>query len=174
VNAFKDWASSPRTSVAKDGSLAFESPVLKAALEEWNRHAAGAIPKRSSFTAREVRSFVGHLVIFERAGDDGYRIRLMGTRVTAVIGEMQGKTLDEALPEDTVRRWKIALSHVLSALRPVRIVSTVAFNSLDFLEAEILLAPLCDEHGEATMVFTVATFRSGVAVKGALQNRQNA
>lgn len=162
---YYDWANSPRSAVAVDGSLAFESPVLKAAFEEWSRQSAGAIPSRRSFTARSVRGFVGHLTIFERAGRRRYRVRLMGTRVTAVIGEMQGRMLEEALPRDVARRWNIALEEVLLRLRPARIVHTVAFNNLDFLEAEILLAPLLDESGKPTMVFAAVTFRSGIAAR---------
>lgn len=168
MNAFKDWATSPSTAVTNDKTLSFESPVLIAALEEWQRHAAGSIPARSSFTARDVRAFVGHLSIFERTGKSDYRIRLMGTRITAVIGEMQGRMLDEALPAEVARRWQLALDRVLGVARPLRIVSRVAFNNLDFLEAEILLAPLRDEAGETRMVFVVAAFRSGVTTKSEL------
>ncbi|MBU6297084.1 MAG: PAS domain-containing protein, partial [Alphaproteobacteria bacterium] len=129
----------------------------------WRRQAGAGIPHRSSFTPRAVQPFVGNLTIFERTEPHRYRVRLMGTRVAGIIGDMQGKFVHEALPRDTARRWTIALDQVLFALRPARFVNTVAFNNLDYLEAEILLAPLLDEHDRPSMVYVVTAFRSGVA-----------
>jgi len=165
VAEFENWTTSPRTAVAQDDTLAFESPLLKAALDVWRGKAAGAIPARNSLSPRDVKGFVGNLVIFERTAQCDYRIRLMGTKVSLVIGEMQGKTLEEALPTDVARRWKVALNKVRRGRRVFRIVNRVAFNNLDFLEAEILLAPLLDDAGRPEMVFGAVTFRSGVAAE---------
>ncbi len=159
---FEDWASSPRHAVEMDASLAFESDVLKSAWQEWSRQAMGGVPRRSAFTARNAKPFLAHMVIFERR-DSSFLIRLMGTKVSAVIGEMQGRTVDEALPVDVATRWKAALSQVLRSGKPVRIVNAVSFRNLNFLQAEILLAPLLDDKGEQNMVFVVTTFHAGVS-----------
>jgi hypothetical protein len=76
---------------------------------------------------------------------------------------MQGKLLETALPAEVATRWKAVLSEIIASTKPLRVVKTVAFNDLHYLEAELLLAPLRDGEGQPTMVFTVAAFRSGVA-----------
>jgi hypothetical protein len=87
----------------------------------------------------------------------------MGTRISAVLGEMQGKMLEDALPREVAQRWAIVLSEVVKTVKPLRVVKTVAFNDLHYLQAELFLAPLLDAAGQLTMVFVVAAFRSGVA-----------
>jgi Uncharacterized protein conserved in bacteria len=161
VADFENWATSPRA-ITIDDTLAFESPIPREACETWRAAAGGAIPTRSRFSARAVKNFVGNLVIFERQGED-VLIRLMGTRVSAVIGEMQGKCLRDALPPEAALRWLQVLDSVLAAKRPTRIVTTVNFNNLQYLEAEIFLAPLADEDDRVTMIFSAVVFRSGVA-----------
>lgn len=163
MSGFKPWATSPHSAAVSDNTLAFVSDILKEAQAEWMRQAGGAIPPRSSFTPRSVRAFVGNLMVFERRARSRYLVRLMGTRIAGVLGEMQGETLDEALPADVARRWTLALDEVLRTHRPARIVSTVSFDNLDFLEAEVFLAPLLDEMKQPTMVFAVVAFRSGVS-----------
>lgn len=155
-----DWLDSLNSAYTKDESLAFESPILKEAYAAWSR--VGGIPARSAFTPRISKTFLGNLLIFEWKNDT-FLIRLMGTRISAVLGEMQGKVLEEAVPVEVAQRWKIVLRDVMHDAKPVRVVKTVAFNDLHYLQAELFLAPLLDAEGQLTMVFAVATFRSGVA-----------
>ena len=162
MTEFENWASSPRT-ITQDESLAFEAPLLQQACETWTAVANGTIPPRSAFSARLVKSFVGNLLIFERLDADDYLIRLMGTRVSNVLGEMQGTTLRQSLPADAAERWKFVLNAVLVGHKPLRIVTLVDISDLQFLEAELFLAPLCNDQGQKTMVFTVAIFHSGIA-----------
>jgi hypothetical protein len=75
---------------------------------------------------------------------------------------MQGTTLRQSLPTDAAECWKLALNAVLASGKPLRIVTLVGKNSLQFLEAEILLAPLYNDQDQKTMVFTVVIFRSGI------------
>lgn len=157
-----DWATGPRA-ITKDETLTFEAEILRTACETWTALAEGSIPPRSRFTARSVKAFVGNLVIFERLSPQDYLIRLMGTRVSNTLGEMQGKSLSQALPPDAAARWCLMLNDVLANRKPVRVVTTVNFNDLHFLEAEIFLGPLTDDAGNLTMVFAAASFRSGVA-----------
>jgi hypothetical protein len=168
VAEFSGWAKSQRSVAERDDTLAFESQILKDACQEWSRAAEGGIPRRSAFTPRSVRRFVGHMAIFERADDGHWLIRLMGTAITGVLGEMQGKTIDDALPADVAGRWTQALIDVLQTGQPTRIVNTLNFSNLDYLEAEIFLAPLLDDSGAARMIFTAVAFRSGVAPRGAV------
>ena len=87
----------------------------------------------------------------------------MGTRVSCVLGEMQGKLLPDAVPPDVVARWQDSLSEVIANRKPTRAVKTVSFNDLHYLAAELFLAPLLDGAGKLTMVFAVVAFRMGVA-----------
>lgn len=161
VTKFENWANSPRATT-QDVSLTFEASLLKEACETWTVIAAGSIPQRSAFSARLVKNYVGNLLIFERLDADDYLIRLMGTRVSNVLGEMQGTTLRQSLPSDAAEHWKFVLNAVLESHKPLRIVSLVDINDLQFLEAEIFLAPLRNDQGQETMVFAVAVFHSGI------------
>lgn len=154
------WATSPRA-IMRDEHLGFEAPVLKVACDTWLAVAQGGIPARKQFTARTVKPFVSNVVIFERRDTD-YFIRLMGTRVTTTLGEMQGKTLREALPEDAVLRWATELDHVLEIHKPMRVVTKVQLNHLHFLDAELFMGPMNDEAGQECMVLAAAVFSSGL------------
>jgi hypothetical protein len=158
------WTDPPPSSVTRDPSLAFDASALKDALSEWREQAGSdAIPSRSTMTARNAKSFLGNLVILERAGERQYRVRLMGTKITAVIGEMQGRLLEEALPPDAVKRWTTWFEMTLTELRPIRLVVEGTIHNLQFLRVEILLAPLLDEGRQATLVFAAVAFTSGSA-----------
>lgn len=165
MSAIGDWSESLASAYVNDESLGFEAPVVKAGFDAWSSF--GAIPPRSAFTPRNAKDFLGNLILFERQ-NSSYLIRLMGTRISTVLGEMQGKALTEALPGEVAERWKAVLDMVLTQMKPMRVVKTVAFNDLHYLEAELFLAPLLDGHGDPTIVFAVAAFRSGVAPKSKL------
>jgi len=148
-----------------DPGLEFESEVLRAALAAWHDRAGDAVaPSRRAMTARVLKPFIGHVTVFERIGEDPscYRIRLMGTRMTAVLGEMQGKTVEEALSHRAGRHWRMALDATLNGKCPLRFTTRVGFRNLDYLTAEALLAPLLDDAGRLTMVFAAVTFAAGV------------
>ena len=160
VTTYDYWQEQP-WAVTRDPSLAFDAELLDEALEVWRAQSGPAgVPQRSALSARTLKPFLPNLVIVERQDDGRYRIRLMGSRISLMIGEMQGHMLEECLPPDAVKRWTDAFDSVLSELRPVRYVSSVTVLDLDFLRAEILLAPLLDGAQRPVMVLAVATFRS--------------
>ena len=165
VDAAKKWTRMRRWDAMGDPLLGFESKFLIDGLAIWRLQAGdAAAPSRADMSARVLKSFIGHVTIFERTADHRWLVRLMGTRMTSVIGEMQGKFVDEVLPRKAGRRWHVALDAALSGMHPLRLVSRVAFRDLDFLKAEILLAPLLDDTGRPTMVFAVVAFRAGVGL----------
>jgi hypothetical protein len=51
---------------------------------------------------------------------------------------------------------------VIAARKPRRVISHLAVGQLEYLEAEILLAPLLDGNAQVTMVLGVATFSAGI------------
>jgi hypothetical protein len=164
VSGFSKWSIMRKWEASCDPTLAFESPLPLDGLAAWRAQSAdGTIPRRDSLSARALKSCIGNVIIFERiaAQPSRYRIRLMGTRLTTVLGEMQGKIVDESVSHKAGRAWHAALDVTLSCGSPLRFVSRVAFKNLDFLKAEVLLAPLLDDRGEPTMVFGVVVFRAG-------------
>jgi hypothetical protein len=161
VSANGKWQRMRRWEANCDPTLAFESKFLIEGLRTWREIADGnPAPPRSALTARALKSFIGHVVIFESV-ENRWFIRLMGTRLSAVLGEMQGRFVDEAVGGLAGRRWKAALEATLSGMQPLRFQSRVSFRELDHLKAEILLAPLFDELGKPTMAFCVITFNVG-------------
>jgi hypothetical protein len=164
---YSDWTNTRQLGAICDPTLDFESRILQSALAAWRGEAGSeGIPARSSLTARVLKHILGNVTIFERLEEtpSRYRVRLMGTRITAVLGDMQGKTLDEVLQADALARWIAVLDATLTDQRPLRFLSHVAFKELDFLQGEILLAPLLDERGQPSMVFAATVFKSGVAL----------
>jgi hypothetical protein len=163
VDAFKKWQRMRRWEASCDPSLAFESKFLIEGLEAWRRAAGDApAPRRKEMTARALKAFIGHVMIFEKS-TDRWLIRLMGTRLTGVLGEMQGKFVDEMVGGRAGRRWKAALDATMAGMRPLRFLSQVAFRDLDYLKAEVLLAPLLDDSGRPVMAFCVIAFKVGVS-----------
>ena len=71
---------------------------------------------------------------------------------------------------DVDERWTAVLNGILTSRKPLRVVTNVNLNGMQFLEAEILLAPLRDDQGDETMVLTVVVFRSGVAKSTAVND----
>lgn len=160
--AYKNWAMSPRSVYTDEIALAFSSEELRAAYEYWSNCADGAIPRKASLSPRSMKHFLGHVAIFEKTPNGPYRIRLMGTHLASVVGEMQGQGITETLPAETAQRWTHALDAVIASRRPRRIVSHLAVGRLEYLEAEILVAPLLNENDQVTMVLGVAVFAAGI------------
>lgn len=161
----RDWES------VCDPALGFTSQVLIDALAVWREQAGSKlVPARNRLTARVMKPFLSHVAVFELVSEapSRYRVRLMGTLLAQVLGEMQSKIIDDVLPHRAAGRWNAALDSTLAEARPLRFLSRVAFRNLDFLVAEVLTAPLLSEDGRAGMVLAVATFRSGVAGDRAL------
>lgn len=159
---YRNWAMSPRSIYTDEAALEFCTEELNAALTYWSNCAGGEIPYKKSLSPREMKHFLGQVSIFEKKPQGLYLIRLMGTRLTSVIGEMQGRDIPDALPAETACRWTQALDAVISSRHPRRIVSHLAVGRLEYLEAEILLAPLLGENGLLNMVLGVAAFTVGI------------
>lgn len=139
-----------------DPTLAFESPALAFFVQTWRDHLHGrTMPSRSDLSARTMRNHLGRLMLFERVeGPTGrrYRVRLMGTGLNQVWGDMTGKFIDEVIPERLLPRWHAFIELVLAAGAPLRFTARVDFQGKDFLVAELGGVPLTDDAGEPTMV----------------------
>jgi hypothetical protein len=74
------------------------------------------------------------------------------------MGDLTGKYLDEAIPEQFLPRWYAALDATLDANAPLRFVARSDTANKSFLIAEYFEAPLLDEHDQATMVLAASHF----------------
>jgi len=116
----------------------------------------GGIPYRRDMTARLLRPYLNSVAIYERVensnGEVRYRVRLMGSRIVQVFGELTGKFLDEAVPEDYVARWHALPDVTLGTGGPVRLlIRSDTFNKAHMV-AEYLCVPLRADDGAAKLV----------------------
>jgi hypothetical protein len=91
-------------------------------------------------------------------GSRRYRVRLMGSGITKVIGEASGKFYDEFLPAIAVPRWNAMNDATLVRGAPVRML--VRADALDktYLTGEFFSAPLLAVDGTASLVLAVGRF----------------
>ncbi|HTK79855.1 MAG TPA: PAS domain-containing protein [Rhizomicrobium sp.] len=144
-----------------DESLAFARLELRSLLNVWRGFAVGErIPSCKDFTPRTLKSLLRSVAVFERVtnGKVRYRVKLMGTAFTDVMGEQSGKYLDEAMPKEFLPRWSAALDAVLEAGMPLRFVAKSDAGKKSYLVGEFLGAPLLTDAGSPTMVLAAAHF----------------
>jgi hypothetical protein len=145
-----------------DDTCQFIHRELSDLLSVW-RSLAGQwdVPWRRDMTARLLQPCLRRLALYERVtGADGsrrYRVRLMGTAIVHMLGELTGRFLDEALPEKFVPRWYPMLDVPLATGAPLRILARVDTVNKSFIVGENISAPLRAEDGE-TKIVLVATF----------------
>ena len=167
--AFNDWAKAHGWPSLCGPDLAFESEALTDLLAIWRKQAGTeAIPQRSRMSARALKHHLGQLAILERVADGPtrYRVRLMGTRITQMVGEMQGKFLEDVLPAELLPRWYCALDLTLAEGRPLRFVTRVDFGKLEFMQAELLLVPLLEGGDMPSLVLGGVAFMANGAQNG--------
>jgi hypothetical protein len=114
------------------------------------------IPYRRDMTARLLKPYLNSVAIYERVetpgGEVRYRVRLMGSKIVQVFGELTGKFLDEAVPEDFVARWHALPDVTLGTGGPVRLlIRSDTFNKAHMV-AEYLCVPLRADDGAAKLV----------------------
>lgn len=143
-----------------DPTLACEAPALRNFLELWEALSkiAGGVPPRRAMTARVLKNYLTDLLLVERVETgDGlrFRVRIVGTRISSVTGDVTGKFINEFVPPELLPRWTGVSERVLGGGRPLRFKGRVLLNDKTNLMAEYVSAPLADEQGQATMVLTV-------------------
>src|SRR5882757_3298868 len=91
-----------------DPTLTFSDHFYDHLLDLWRAKADGRpMPQRSAITPRDLKDILPNILLVERTerGPSRYRVRLVGTRLTEIIGEGTGKMLDEVAPPDLLARW---------------------------------------------------------------------
>jgi hypothetical protein len=143
-------------------ALDFKHRALVDLLALWRRFALqGSVPRRMDLTPRVLRAHLGDIAIYERSGEVGrerYRTRVMGTRLSTVLGQVGGKYLDEAVPRKRLKRWHAAPDVVLEAGAPLRFLSRAELADKPFYTSEYLMAPLIGDGGEMDTVLASALF----------------
>lgn len=155
AEAFNAAAAEQNWPMLCDADCDFTSPLLSNLLSLWRSEAAGGIPARAAMTARKLQAFMRDIAIYERFGEGEqrrYRIRLMGSGIAHYYGELTGKYVDQAVPEEFLPRW-YALSDVALFLgAPVRLLLRADTFDKSYMVAEYFCAPLAAENGAPKFV----------------------
>ncbi|HUJ45572.1 MAG TPA: PAS domain-containing protein [Rhizomicrobium sp.] len=144
-----------------DASLAFSEPRFAPLIAIWEMAAAaGRLPRRADFNPRALKSLIRNVAIYERvAGRDvRYRVRLMGTAYTDVMGDLSGKFIDETVSREFLPRWSAAFEAALEAGAPLRFLSRSDTGGKTYLVAEYFEAPLLADDGSPNMILAAGHF----------------
>jgi hypothetical protein len=167
--AFNEWAKARDWPAYCDPELDFESPALIDLLAIWREQAdSDAMPHRNKMTARVLKSHLGHISIIERVTEDTprYRVRLLGSKLAQILGEMQGKYLEDAIAPEVVPHWQARLDLTLAEGRPMRFVSRVDIRKLHFLRSETFWAPLANDREPPSIVLMAAILTFSTSMSG--------
>ena len=144
--------------------LAFEQPELNQLRDVWYEKAAGRpIPYRSDFDARALKPVLRNIVILQQVLDGvlvRYRIRLMGSELTRLVGEGTGRFLDECVRPEAVPLWRAAYDAVMGAQAPLRIHTQYEAHRVNYLTSESFNAPMLDADGNASLLLSCAYFHT--------------
>ena len=141
----------------------FEEPKLGEIRALWeSRSGPGKLPARAGFSARDLLRVLPVLMIAEIVRTDNrmrFRYRYVGTQMARTLGEMTGQFLDEALPQGSSERTTACYQATVDAREPLRFVTQSSLNTISYLSAEILSAPLAADGTTVNMLMTVTSFR---------------
>jgi len=163
---FNEWAKARGWPARCDAGLVFESTTLTDLARVWCSLAgADGVVLRSQMTMRVLKPCIEDIAIVERLAEEPtrYYVRLMGTHLALQIGNLHGKIVDEAVSPDVAERWHALLDATLAENRPLRYVSSVAYEGLEHYRAEALQLPLCDTGAPPTMVLVCAVLKPNTA-----------
>ena len=148
-----------------DPTCEFANAKVRELLALWRDLTHGGnVPFRSEMTARRLHSLMPSVALYERVDGDGgsrrWRVRLMGSTIVHVLGEMTGKFLDESVPEEFLPRWYAITDVTLAVGAPLRVLIRSDTFGKPFLIAEQFCAPLRADDGTANIVLMVGSYNS--------------
>ncbi|MGA7673889.1 MAG: PAS domain-containing protein [Rhizomicrobium sp.] len=163
ADAFNEMASRNDWPILYDASCQFGHAELSKLLSLWRSMTGrGGIPRRRDMTARLLRPYMRMLSLYERVlADDGarrHRVRLMGSAVVQVLGELTGHFLDEVVPEEFLPRWCPMIDVPLAAGAPMRLLIRQDTFNKSHIVGEYLCVPLRADDGEAKLVLTASCY----------------
>jgi hypothetical protein len=161
TEAFNAAAAEQGWPILCDKTCDFSSPVLTNLLSLWHSEAAAGIPARATLSARKLQPFMRNIAIYERIGEDNhrrYRVRLMGSGIVQYYGELTGKFVDEAVPEQFLPRWYALSDVTLMTGAPMRLLLRADTFDKSYMVAEYLCAPLTSDSGVSKFVLLGMNF----------------
>jgi hypothetical protein len=153
-----DWAA------LCDASVTFSHPDLRRLLGLWRKQAKGGIPLRRDMTRRVLRGFLQDIAICERVLEGGERrwcVCQQGAWFAQILGDFNGRFLDEVLEPELLPRWQVALDATLADRVPLRFLGRTDTNAMSFLNGEYLVAPLLADDGSASFILGSGRFTGG-------------
>jgi hypothetical protein len=144
-----------------DPTLAFRDPIHNELLNLWRTKAGDRkMPKRSDMTLRDLKGVLRHLLILERVDQNPskFRFRLVGTGLTAMAGELTGKTIEEVVPPEHLARWIECCDLVLEGGQPLRFLGRVHLQGKEYLNAENLYVPLANDNDEPAFAMAMCRY----------------
>jgi hypothetical protein len=161
-----------------DPTLSIEAAALKSFVNLWDglSKITGGVPLRRAMTARVLKNYLADLLLIERVETETgrrYRVRIVGTRISAVIGDVTGRYVDEFVPDQLMPRWNGVSDRVLSAKRPLRFKGRVLLNNKTHLMSEYVSAPLADDVGRISIVLTVFSVTDTSRIEPAMTALRN-
>ncbi|HEY2446478.1 MAG TPA: PAS domain-containing protein [Rhizomicrobium sp.] len=145
------------TDIAVDWDLAFSQTATRQALAYWRTLCGDrTMPMRQELVPRDMRAFLPFVNLVDVVADPAafdYCVRLEGQHARDLHGHVASGRISETLPEESRRRWHYCFETVRRAARPARFSSRI--HGKQWLDAELLVAPLGDETGTITSLFCV-------------------
>jgi hypothetical protein len=159
AKAFNQRALSNHWHMACDPTLAFADSWYTDMLHIWQQKSGiRKMPSRSQMTARDLKSYLRNIFLIQREDDSRYRLRLIGTSVTEIIGPLTGKLLDDSVPPDHLQRWNGVCDMILESEQPWRFLGRVHIRGREYLKAEHLYMPLADDSDIPKFVMGLCRF----------------
>jgi hypothetical protein len=143
-----------------DAALDFHRVEFRVLIATWRSFATCHLPSRKDFTPRSLKALQRNVAIYERVtnGHVRYRVRVMGTAFSDVMGDLTGKFLDEVMPAEYSASWHAAMDTVLEAGAPLRFVSRAGTFGKPLLAGEFFEAPILTDDGSPDMILSAGLF----------------
>lgn len=150
-----------------DLELKFFRQELTGFLAYWHaKRGARPFPSRKDIVPREIEKLLPWVNMYDIAdhegGDKEYRVRLMGTALSAALGggDYSGKPISE-MPQLLSRRIQRGINLVLENRAPLRTYAIEsAIPGQDFQGNESCLAPLSTNGADIDMIVVVAILQN--------------
>jgi hypothetical protein len=140
-----------------DARLAFRRREFSGLVEIWRENALPqGIPKRANITHRSLGSLLASVAIYQRIpvreGVFRYRVRMIGSVLAEMLGDMTGRFLDESVPARFLPRWQATLDACFAARSPLRFLTRSDSLNKSHVLGEYFAAPLLSENGTTDLV----------------------
>src|SRR5579885_808254 len=154
-----------------DSTVRFQNRDFADLADRGRGKAAHGAPRRSDFSARDLKHVLRDLLIVEHVPQQGgrsrLRVRYEGSGLARVLGEITGSYMDESIPPDLYPRWQSALEAAESAGRPMRFIGRIDLRDQQYLTTEVFAVRLAAEENGPVMAMAAFRFHATVPSPGA-------